>query len=319
MAARPQEHKNPGHGRARPAAAVGGQAVIEGVMMRGKRHWSLAVRRPDGSISVHSEPLKPLADRHGSFRLPVLRGIIGLWESLSLGMRALSMSASESLGEEGEEISGKEMGISIIIGTILAIALFVVLPLFAVRSIRGWLPDSSLFVLVEGILRIFILVAYIWGVSRVKQLRRVFEYHGAEHETIHALEAGLELTPENVRRFPPLHPRCGTSFLLIVMVLAIVVFSFVGVPGLIWLIISRLLGIPLVIGLSYEVIRYAGRHKGSKIMHAVTYPGLLLQKLTTRAPDNSQIEVAIAALEAVAAVEPIEMDHDGKADVEVMA
>jgi len=311
--------ENKGHSHARPAAAVGGQAVIEGVMMRGKRHWSLAVRRPDGTVGVHSEPLKPLADRHSIYKLPVLRGIVGLWESLALGMRALSMSASESMGEEGEKISGKEMGLSIAIGTVLAIALFVVLPLFAVRSVRAWLPNSSLFVLVEGILRIFILVAYIWVVSQVKQLRRVFEYHGAEHKTIHALEAGLDLTPDNVRRFSPLHPRCGTSFLLIVMVLAIVVFTFVGVPGLLWLVISRLLGIPLIIGLSYEVIKYAGKHKDSRIMHVVTYPGLLLQKLTTREPDIPQIEVAIAALEAVAAVEPIEMDHDGKADVEVMA
>ncbi len=301
------------------SASVGGQAVIEGVMMRGKRHWSLAVRRPDDGIGLHSEPLNPLADRHRYFKLPVVRGVVGLWESLSLGMRALAMSANESRGEAEEDISKKEMGLSIAIGVILAVGLFVVLPLFVVRSVRGWLPDSSLFVLVEGLLRILILIAYIWAVSRIKQLRRVFEYHGAEHKTIHALEAGLELVPENVKKFSPVHPRCGTNFLLIVMVLAIAVFSFVGVPGLLWLILSRLLGIPLIVGLSYEVIKYAGRHKDSQLMRFVMFPGLLLQKLTTREPDLSQIEVAIAALEGVAAAEPIEMDHDGRAEVEVMA
>ena len=298
---------------------MGGQAVIEGVMMRGKRHWALAVRRPDGGISLHSEELRPLADRYKVLRWPVLRGIIGLWESLTLGMRALTMSANESMGEEEEEISKPEMVISIIIGIVLAVALFVVLPLFAVRSVRHVIPNSTVFVLLEGILRIFILVAYIWAVSRIKQLRRVFEYHGAEHKTIHALEAGLELTPDNVRRFSPVHPRCGTSFLLIVMVLAIIVFTFVGVPGLFWLVVSRLLGIPLVVRLSYEVLKFAGKHKDSRIMGIIMYPGLLLQKMTTKEPDTSQIEVAIKALEGVAAMEPIEMDHDGKADVEVMA
>lgn len=298
---------------------MGGQAVIEGVMMRGKRHWALAVRRPDGEISLHSEPLRPLADRYSFLKLPVARGVIGLWESLSLGIRALTMSANESLGEEEEDISRKEMAFSIGVGVVLAIGLFVVVPLFAARSVKSWFPNSSFFVLAEGILRIFILIAYIWVVSRIKQLRRVFEYHGAEHKTIHALEAGLELTVENVKKFSPVHPRCGTSFLLIVMVLAIAVFSFVGVPGLVWLIISRLVGIPLLVGLSYEVIKYAGRHKNSKFMQVVMYPGLLLQKLTTREPDLSQIEVAIEALKGVAAWEEIEMDHDGKADVEVMA
>ncbi len=307
------------HHAPHPSAAVGGQAVIEGVMMRGKRHWSVAVRRPDGEISLHSEALKPLADSHDFYKLPVVRGVIGLWESLALGIRALSMSAQESISEEEEEISKKEMAVSVIIGGALAILLFVAVPLFAVKSIQSELPSSSLFVLAEGALRIAILVGYIWAVSRIKHLRRVFEYHGAEHKTIHALESGLELTPANVKRFSPLHPRCGTSFLLIVMVLAIAVFSFVGVPGIYLLIISRILGIPLIVGLSYEVIKYAGRHKNSRFMHAVLYPGLILQKLTTREPDLSQIEVAIVALKGVAEAEPIEMDHDGRGDVEVMA
>ena len=298
---------------------MGGQAVIEGVMMRGKRHWALAVRRPEGDISLHSEELKPLADRYSFVKLPILRGIIGLWESLSLGMRALAMSANESMGEEEEDISKKEMGVSILIGVVIAVALFVVLPLFAVRMFGSLRAHSTLFVLVEGILRIFILIAYIWVVSRIKQLRRVFEYHGAEHKTIHALEAGLELTPENVRRFSPVHPRCGTSFLLIVMVLAVAFFTFVGVPSLFWLVVSRLVGIPLVVGLSYEVLKFAGKHKDSRVMQIIMYPGMLLQKMTTREPDTSQIEVAIKALEGVAALEPIEMDHGGKADVEVMA
>ncbi|MHB1361050.1 MAG: DUF1385 domain-containing protein [Thermoleophilia bacterium] len=309
-----------------PAASVGGQAVIEGVMMRGKRHWALACRRPDGTISLHSEALSPLADRHSFFKLPVARGIVALWESMALGIKALGMSANESMGEEEEDISGREMAVSLAIGIIMAVGLFVVLPLLAAGSVRSHFPNSATFVFAEGLLRIAILIIYIAVVSRIKQLRRVFEYHGAEHKTIHALEAGLELTPANVHKFSPVHPRCGTSFLLIVMVLAIAVFSFVPIPGdwtnlshILLFILSRIIGIPLVVGLSYEVIKFAGKHKDNSFMKVVMSPGLLLQKLTTSEPDESQIEVAIQALEGVAALEPIELDHGGKADVEVMA
>lgn len=303
----------------KPAASVGGQAVIEGVMMRGKRHWALAVRRPDGDISLHSEPLNPLADRYPVLKWPMLRGIIALWESLSLGIRTLAMSANESLGEEEEDVTKKEMALSLGLGIILAVGLFVVLPLVAAGSVKDKFPNPSTFVLAEGILRIIILVLYILAVSRIKQLRRVFEYHGAEHMTIHALESGLELTPDNIKKFSPLHPRCGTSFLLIVMVLAILIFSIVGLPGIWWLILSRLVGIPLIVGLSYEVIKFAGKHKDSAFMKIVMYPGLLLQRLTTREPDHAQIEVAIRALEGVAALEPVELDHTGEGDIEVMA
>ncbi|MEK6536016.1 MAG: DUF1385 domain-containing protein, partial [Actinomycetota bacterium] len=238
----------------------------------------------------------------------------------------LGMSANESMGEEERDISKKEMGFSITIGILMVVGLFVVLPLFAVGSVRDWFPNASAFVAAEGVMRIAILIVYITVVSRIKQMRRVFEYHGAEHKTIHALESGLELTPANVKKFSSVHPRCGTSFLLIVMVLAIIVFSFVPIPrdwtNIVYVslfILSRIIGIPLVVGLSYEVIKYAGRHKDSSFMKVVMYPGMILQKLTTREPDESQIEVAIAALDGVAALEPIEMDHGGKADVEVMA
>jgi uncharacterized protein YqhQ len=295
-------------------------------MMRGKRHWALACRRPDGSISLHSEALKPLADRYPVFKWPIMRGIIALWESMALGIRALGMSANESMGEEERDISKKEMGVSLGIGIVMAVGLFVVLPLLVAGSVRDWFPNSSTFVAAEGVLRIAILIIYIALVSRIKQLRRVFEYHGAEHKTIHALESGLELTPANVRQFSPVHPRCGTSFLLIVMVLAIAVFSFVPIPGdwtnishVLLFILSRIIGIPLVVGFSYEVIKYAGKHKDNAFLKVILYPGLLLQRLTTHEPDESQIEVAIVALEGVAALEPIEMDHGGKADVEVMA
>lgn len=305
--------------KGKPAAAIGGQAVIEGVMMRGKRHWALACRRPDGEISLHSEELNPLADRYKFFKWPIVRGVGALYESMSLGIRALSMSANESLGEEEEEIGKKEMAVSLVIGILLAVGLFVVLPLVAVGSIRDVFPASWLFVLTEGIVRILLLILYILAISRIKQLRRLFEYHGAEHKTIHALESGLKLTPENISRFSPVHPRCGTSFLLIVMVLAIIVFSFVGTSPLWWLIVSRIVGIPLIVGLSYEVIKYAGKHKDSPFMRITMYPGMLLQKLTTREPDSPQIEVAIKALEGVVALEPVEVDQEGKADVEVMA
>ncbi len=302
-----------------PAASIGGQAVIEGVMMRGKRHWALAVRRPDGDISVRSEPLDPLADRYPILKWPILRGIIALWESMSLGIRTLAISANESMGEEDEEVSKGEMALSLGIGIVIAVALFVVLPLVAAGSVKDSFPNSASFVFAEGVLRIIILVLYILAVSRIKQLRRVFEYHGAEHKTIHALESGLELNPENIKRFSPVHPRCGTSFLLIVMVLAILVFSLVGLPGIFWLVVSRLIGIPLIVGLSYEVIKYAGKHKHSRAMRIIMYPGMLLQRLTTREPDISQIEVAVKALEGVAALEPVEMDDTGRGDVEVMA
>ncbi len=302
-----------------PAASIGGQAVIEGVMMRGKRHWALAVRRPDGEIIVRSEPLDPLSDRHSFLRWPLIRGVIALWESTALGIRTLAMSANESMGEEERDVSKREMALSLVVGIAVAVALFVVLPLLVAGSVKDRFPNSSTFVLAEGVLRIFILVIYILAVSRIKQLRRVFEYHGAEHKTIHALESGLELDPEEIIRFSPLHPRCGTSFLLIVMVLAIIIFSLVGVPGLFWLIVSRLIGIPLIVGLSYELIKYAGKHKDSAVMKVIMFPGLLLQRLTTREPDISQIEVAVKALEGVAALEPVELDRTGKGDVEVMA
>lgn len=305
--------------KSKPAAAVGGQAVIEGVMMRGKRHWALACRRPDGEISLHSEPLNPLADRYAFFRWPVARGVGALWESMTLGIRALSISANESLGEGEEEIGKKEMGVSLLIGVVLSVGLFIVLPLVAVGAFRDRFPAAWMFVLTEGIVRIIILVLYILAVSRIKQLRRLFEYHGAEHKTIHALESGLELEPETVSHFSPLHPRCGTNFLLIVMVMAIIVFSFVGTSPLWWLITSRLIGIPLMVGLSYEVIKFAGKHKDSHAMTVIMFPGLLLQRLTTREPDFPQIEVAIQALKGVMELEPVEVDHGGKADVEVMA
>ncbi|MBE0429973.1 MAG: DUF1385 domain-containing protein [Thermoleophilia bacterium] len=288
-------------------------------MMRGKRHWALACRRPDGEISLHSESLNPISDRYRFFKWPVVRGVGALWESLSLGIRALSMSANESLEEEDTEIGRKEMAVSLFIGIVMAIGLFVVLPLVAVGSIRDIFPATWVFVLAEGILRIFILILYIVAISRIKQLRRVFEYHGAEHKTIHALEDGLKLTPENISRFSPVHPRCGTSFLLVVMVIAIVVFSFVGTSPVWWLIASRLIGIPIIVGLGYEVIKYAGKHMHSRVMMTVMLPGLLLQKLTTREPDLPQIEVAIKALEGVVALEPVEVELSGKPDVEVMA
>lgn len=306
-------------GKGQPSAAIGGQAVIEGVMMRGKRHWSLAVRKPDGDIFLKTEELTPLAVRFPFLKWPVLRGIIALWESMALGMKALSISASISVEEEDFTISKKEMFLSFGLGILLAVGLFVVLPLYATKQVDHWFPNSALFILAEGILRILILIVYILVVSRISQLRRLFEYHGAEHKTIHAFEHGLELDVANIGRFSPLHPRCGTSFLLIVMVLAIIVFSFVGIPGLFWLVLSRIIGIPLIIGLGYEVIKYAGKHTENRFMRVVMYPGMLLQRLTTREPDEGQIEVAIKALEGVTSLESVELDHTGAADLEVMA
>ncbi|HSJ17664.1 MAG TPA: DUF1385 domain-containing protein [Solirubrobacterales bacterium] len=286
-------------------APIGGQAVLEGVMMRGVSTWSVAVRKPEGEIEVSSEPLVSWAKRHRFLRLPVIRGVVALGESLKIGFRALAISANAQLAEEDdpEPIGGLTWGITIALSLVLAIGLFFVIPVGATSLIKDQLGSALLFWLVEGILRTAIFIGYIVAISRLPDLRRVFEYHGAEHKTISCFEAGDELTPERAARYSRLHPRCGTSFLLIVMVLAIFVFAPIGLPEWYWLLLSRILGIPLIAGLSYEVIKWAGRNRHKRWVRAVMWPGLMLQNLTTRKPDHDQLEVAIHALEAVLAVE----------------
>jgi uncharacterized protein YqhQ len=303
-------------------APVGGQAVLEGVMMRGVSTWAVAVRKPEGEIDVTSEPVVSWAKRHRVLRLPVIRGVVALAESLKIGFRALAISANAQLeaeGEEPEEIGGFTWGLTIFFSLVLAIGLFFVVPVGATSLIKDQLGSAVLFWLVEGVLRTAIFIGYIAAISRLPDLRRVFEYHGAEHKTISCYEAGDRLIPARAETYSRLHPRCGTSFLLIVMVLAIFVFAPIGLPAWYWLVASRILGIPLIAGLAYEVIKWAGKHRRKRWVRALMWPGLMLQNLTTREPDRDQLAVAIASLEAVLAVEnPAEAAKDPDA-IEIVA
>jgi uncharacterized protein YqhQ len=303
-------------------APIGGQAVLEGVMMRGVSTWAVAVRNLDGEIEVTSEPIVSWAKRHRVLRWPVIRGVVALAESLKIGFRALAISANAQIppDEEGEkeEIGGLMWGLTIAFSLVLAIGLFFVVPVGATSLIKDQLGSALLFWLVEGVLRTAIFIGYILLISRMPDLRRVFEYHGAEHKTISAFEAGDRLVPERAARYSRLHPRCGTSFLLIVMVLAIFVFAPIGLPEWYWLLLSRIPGIPLIAGLSYEVIKWAGRNRHKAWVRAVMWPGLMLQNLTTREPDHDQLEVAIRALEAVLAVEKPE-EEAKEPEIEIVA
>jgi uncharacterized protein YqhQ len=289
-------------------APIGGQAVLEGVMMRGVSTWAVAVRNPEGEVEVTSEPIVSWAKRHRVLRWPVIRGVVALGESLKIGFKALAISANAQLEEdeetgEKEEIGGLMWGLTIAFSMALAVGLFFVIPVGATSLIKDWLGSALLFWLVEGILRTLIFIGYIVAISRLPDLRRVFEYHGAEHKTISCYEAGDELKPENAQKYSRLHPRCGTSFLLIVMVLAIFVFATIGLPEWYWMLASRILGIPLIAGLSYEVIKWAGKNRRKKWVRVVMWPGLMLQNLTTREPDLDQLAVAIRSLEEVLANE----------------
>jgi uncharacterized protein YqhQ len=300
-------------------APVGGQAVLEGVMMRGVSVWAVAVRKPEGDIDVTSEPLVSWAKRHRILRLPVIRGVVALGESLKIGFRALAISANAQLDpSEQEEIGGFTWGLTIFFSLVLAIGLFFVIPVGATSLIKDQLGSAVLFWLVEGVLRTAIFIGYIVLISRLEDLRRVFQYHGAEHKTISCYEAEDRLIPSRAKLYSRLHPRCGTSFLLIVMVLAIFVFAPIGLPAWYWLLASRILGIPLIAGLSYEVIKWAGKNRRKRWVRALMWPGLMLQNLTTREPDESQLEVAIAALDAVLAVEKPE-DMAAEQPIEIVA
>jgi uncharacterized protein YqhQ len=288
-------------------APVGGQAVLEGVMMRGVSVWAVAARTPEGEIETQSESLDPWAQRRRLWRLPILRGVVALVESMKIGFRALAISANVQMEEdeegEQEEIGGWVWGATIALSVLLAVGLFFVVPVGLTSLIKGQLGSPVLFWLVEGLLRTGLFVGYIAAISRMSDLRRVFEYHGAEHKTISCYEAEDELVPARAKLYSRLHPRCGTSFLLIVMVLAIFVFAPIGLPAWYWLVASRILGIPLIAGLSYEVIKWAGKNRRKSWVRAVMWPGLMLQNLTTREPDEEQLAVAIASLNAVLARE----------------
>jgi uncharacterized protein YqhQ len=326
----------PGQLWAQRDAPVGGQAVLEGVMMRGVSTWAVAVRKPlpeqlesgdfdpeqaaRGEIAVESFPLTSVLKRHRALRLPIIRGVVALVESLAIGFKALGISANAQLPEDEQDISGGMWVGTVLVALVLAVGLFFVVPVGLTSLIKDWLGSSLLFWVVEGILRTAIFLGYIALLSRLRDLRRVFEYHGAEHKTISCYEAGLELTPENAQRFSRLHPRCGTSFLLIVMIVAIFLFAPIGLPAWYWLVLSRILGVPLIAGISFEIIKFAGRNRRKRWVRAVMWPGLMLQKLTTREPDLDELAVAIAAMEAVLAVEtPGEHSAEEMVGVEVVA
>jgi uncharacterized protein YqhQ len=300
-------------------APIGGQAVLEGVMMRGVSRWAVAVRGPEGTLAVSSQPLLPWAKRHWAWRLPVIRGVVALGESMKIGFKALAISANAQLppDEDGgkEEIGGWVWGVTVAFSLLLAIGLFFVVPVGLTSLIKDQLSSPLLFWLIEGTLRTALFVGYLAAISRMNDLRRVFEYHGAEHKTISCFEAEDELTPARAKLYSRLHPRCGTSFLLIVMVLAIFVFAPIGLPAWYWLLASRILGIPLIAGLSYELIKWAGRNRRKRWVRAVMWPGLMLQNLTTREPDEDQLEVAIASLEEVLARQTPEDSTSSKIEI----
>jgi uncharacterized protein YqhQ len=317
-------------------APVGGQAVLEGVMMRGVSTWAVAVRKalpeqlgddglnPEeaalGEIEVQSFPLTSVLKKHRALRWPIVRGVVALGESLVIGFKALGISANAQLPEEEEPISGGLWIGTVVVAILLAVGLFFVVPVGLTSLVKDQLHSSLLFWLVEGVLRTGIFLGYIVLLSRLRDLRRVFEYHGAEHKTISCYEAGLELTPQNAQRFSRLHPRCGTSFLLIVMIVAIFVFAPIGLPAWYFLVATRIIGVPLIAGISFEIIKFAGRNRSKRWVRTVMWPGLQLQKLTTREPDLDQLAVAIAAMNAVLAVEkPGEIDAADLVGIEVVA
>ena len=276
---------------------VGGQAVIEGVMMRGFGRVATAVREPNGKIAVEVKPVHSIADRYPILKKPFLRGSVTLYESLVLGMKSLSYSAKMA-GEEDEQLSDREMALTIALALVLASILFIAIPTGSAKIFHSITDDPFFLNLMEGVFRLIIFLGYLTAISRMSDIRRVFQYHGAEHKTIFCYEANQPLTVENVQKFDRLHPRCGTTFLLIVMLVSIFVFAFLGWPDL-WLrIASRIILLPVVAGISYEIIRLAARSKNALIRAAIM-PGLWLQYLTTLPPDDDMVEVAIASLNAV--------------------
>ena len=286
-----------------PFLPVGGQAVIEGVMMRSPSRFAVAVRRPGGAIAFLEKPLATITARHRLLRLPIVRGAVGLFETLSLGISALNFSADEAMREEsagpGAPTAARAGGqlLTVTISLALGVLVFVVLPARA----TAWLGfrDRVGFGLVDGLIRLALFVLYLVLISQWREMRRVLGYHGAEHKAIHALEAGAPLTPEAVNRFPRLHPRCGTSFLFLLVIVSIVVFSLIGRPRGVGDHLLRIASMPLIAGVAFEFIRFTARHAGQPLVRVLMWPGLQFQRLTTREPDLAMCEVAIAALERV--------------------
>jgi uncharacterized protein YqhQ len=279
----------------------GGQAVIEGVMMRGQKAYAVAMRAPDGGIVIHTEKLADVY-RSKITKVPFLRGVILLWDALGLGMRALTLSANTQTGED-EKLEGAPLYLTLGLALAFGIGLFFLLP----AGIGGWVEHalaqttSALWIgnLLEGVIRLLILIGYIWAIGFMPDVKRVFMYHGAEHKTINAYEAGAELTPENVAKYPIEHPRCGTAFLLTLVLLSILVFTALGPMPILWRLATRILFIPILAGIAVEYIRWTANHLKNPIVQWMIKPNLALQHLTTRDPDQSMLEVAIESFQSM--------------------
>ena len=276
----------------------GGQAVVEGVMMRGRDVWAIAVRKPDATIHIESHDIHSVAARHPILRKPGLRGVIALGQALSIGFRALSISAREAAPED-EQLSSRQMALSMTIAGIIFIGIFIVLPAVAFRWVGHHIPSSVVVNALEGVFRVLLFLAYLLVIGRTKEIRRVFEYHGAEHKTIAAFEHHDLLDREHVGRYSTLHVRCGTNFLLLVMVITIFVFAVFGNPGIWWRIGSRIVAIPIIAGIAFEMLRLGARFPNSVVIRGLMKPGLWLQKITTQPPDDAQVDVAIASFNEV--------------------
>lgn len=307
---------------------IGGQALLEGIMMRGKYNWAVAVREPSGDIYTEEHDLISAKDKHSWLRWPIIRGIWGFYETMVLAIKAFSISAEHSGESEEEQLDSKEITFAMLGGLALAIGLFIVLPAVVTNLVVGSSVEQPLlWNVVDGVMRLVAFFLYIWVVSRMKEIHRVFQYHGAEHKTIHAFERRLPLVPDVIQRYTTLHVRCGTSFLLMVMVVAIAVFSLVpgrailaawGVDGTMWVLLFnigvRLLLLPLIAGIAYEItVKWAGSRPDNPLVKVLLWPGLQMQRMTTAEPDDSMVEVAIAAMSLVVAREESETAARGGA------
>lgn len=293
---------------------IGGQALIEGVMMKGPREVAIAVRTPDQQITIKKEPVSGITQRLGIGNIPLLRGALALIDSMVLGVRSLTYATDllEAQGEAqepdkvekflyrifGEKASDVVLYLSVAFAMVISIGVFFLAPTFVVNFLKGMISSHLALNLIEGLLRLGLFTLYVYLIAKLEDMRRVFQYHGAEHKAIYCYESGLELTVENARKFTTLHPRCGTSFLFIVMMVSMIMFSLISWSSLWARVLYRLLLLPVIAGISYEVIRFAGKSQ-SPVMAWVSYPGMMMQKLTTREPDDSQLEVALAALKSV--------------------
>lgn len=310
---------------------IGGQAVIEGIMMRGRYNWAVAVRTPEGEIHSEEHDLASGKAKAAWMRWPIVRGCVAMVETLSLALKAFEVSASLMGETEEEKLSSKEIGFTMVIGMVMAIVFFIVLPAVATNFIAGSAADHPFkWSIVDGLLRVVAFFGYIWGIGKMADIKRVFAYHGAEHKTIHAYEHDLPLETGLIQRYGTLHVRCGTSFLLMVMVIAIVIFSLTPVrviaTSLGWTsrigvltiaILSRLILMPLVAGLAYEItVKWAGNHSENPFVKVLLWPGMQMQRMTTREPDDGMIEVAVAAMQPIIAREDLEERRARGEDVE---